>query len=383
MTGSLPAAVDVVVVGGGPAGSATAIWCARRGLRVVVVERMRFPRHRPGETLAPGIEPLFQQLGVADAVERADFARHPGTWVTWSGPRRFDAFGADVNGPWLGFQAPRDRLDHILLDGAAEAGVMVCQPSRATSPVVENGRVVGVVTGGRQITAAWVVDASGGQHWLARHLGMPRRFASPRLIARYGYLRGSSFASDGVPEIVADETGWTWTARIAPGLHHWTRLSFTDDDPRRNRPPPRFEVLTMRDRPRGADVSWRIVERPAGPGYVCVGDAAAVLDPASSHGVLKALMSGMMAGHVIAENISGSATPHAATGAYINWLTNHFTADVSALIEMYRSLPDPRMWVRDHDASSFHLVQPPEGRAGSRHVQDPEYLAGAASQDVR
>ncbi len=324
---------------------------------------MRFPRHRPGETLAPGIEPLFQQLGVADAVERADFARHPGTWVTWSGPRRFDAFGADVNGPWLGFQAPRERLDRILLDGAAEAGVMVCQPSRATSPVVENGRVVGVVTGGRQITAAWVVDASGGQHWLARNLGMPRRFASPRLIARYGYLRGSSFASDGVPEIVADEAGWTWTARIAPGLHHWTRLSFAAADPWRNRPPQRFEGLTMRDQSRGADVTWRIVERPAGSGYICVGDAAAVLDPASSHGVLKAIMSGMMAGHVIAENVSGSASPIAAIHAYRDWLTGRFDADVTALSGLYRSLPHPPAWVLDDVVPHVNRTQEPVSRS--------------------
>ncbi len=347
MTGSLPAAVDVVVVGGGPAGAATAIWCAQRGLRVVVIERARFPRHRPGETLAPGVEPLFRQLGVGDAVKRAGFTRHPGAWVTWSGPRRFDAYGADADGPWLGFQAPRDRLDHILLKAAAEAGAVVCQPSRAASPIIEDGRVVGVTTADRPITAAWVVDAGGGRHWLARRLGVPRRFASSPLIARYGYMRGSDPASDGLPEIVADESGWTWTAPIAPGLHHWTRLSFSDGDPWRVRPPQRFEGLTPLDRTRGADVTWRIVERPAGPGYICVGDAAAVLDPASSHGVLKALMSGMMAGHVIAEHIGGGATSIAAIFAFTRWLTGHFNTDVTALTGLYRSLPHPPAWVLD------------------------------------
>ena len=102
----------------------------------------------------------------------------------------------------------------------------------------------------------------------------------------------------------------------------------------------------MRDQSRGADVTWRIVERPAGSGYICVGDAA-VLDPASSHGVLKAIMSGMMAGHVIAENLTGSASPATATGAYTEWLTDHFRADVAALTEMYRSLARPPAWVRD------------------------------------
>ena len=235
MTGA--AAVDVVVVGGGPAGSAAAIWCARRGLRVVLLERERFPRHRPGETLPPGVEPLFDQLGVAGAIGRAGFVRHAGTWVTWSGPRRFDAFGGDEGGPWLGFQAPRERLDGILLEAAIEAGVEVCQPCRAVEPVLDGGRVVGVTTTEGQIAAAWVVDAGGGRHWLARRLGIGIRRVSPRLIARYGYGRGESLELGDCPEIEADEAGWTWTAWIAPGLYHWTRLAFDEGDADGNLPP--------------------------------------------------------------------------------------------------------------------------------------------------
>src|SRR5215212_2268165 len=95
--------VDVVVVGGGPAGSAAALWCVRQGLRDVLLEREVFPRHRPGETLPPGVEPIFVQLGVAEVVTAAGFARHPGTWVCWAGPRRFDPFGRDTDGAWYGF----------------------------------------------------------------------------------------------------------------------------------------------------------------------------------------------------------------------------------------------------------------------------------------
>src|SRR3954466_13939436 len=98
--GSLPD-VDVAIVGGGPAGSASALWCARHGLRVALLEREVVLRHRPGETLPPGVEPIFVQLGVAEAiVAEAGFTRHPGTWVTWSGPRRFDPFGRDHDGAW-------------------------------------------------------------------------------------------------------------------------------------------------------------------------------------------------------------------------------------------------------------------------------------------
>ena len=262
---------------------------------------------------------------------RAGFERPAGTWVTWSGPRRFDAFGADGDGPWLGFQAPRNRLDALLLAAAVEAGVEVRQPGRAIEPVLEAGRAVGVATTAGQIAAAWVVDAGGGRHWLARRLGLGIRRVSPLLIVRYGYGRGEAPELGDCPEIVVDEAGWSWTARIAPELHHWTRLSFDGRDADGTSSPAALAGLEAVGRPRGADVSWRMVERPAGPGYVYVGEAVCVLDPAASHGVLKALMSGMMAAHVIAEGGGGE--------------------DVGALTELYRMHAHPSGWVVDGEGA--------------------------------
>src|SRR5215208_4143946 len=349
--------VDVVIVGGGPAGSATALWCVRQGLRVVLVERERFPRHRPGETLPPGVEPLFAQLGVTDAILAAGFTRHLGTWVTWSGPRRFDPFGLDSGGPWRGFQAPRETLDQILLDAVSGSGADVRQPCRALHPLRDGEKVIGVATSDGPIFARWVIDASGGAHWLARRLDMPLQFASPRLVARYGYVTGDCPERDEAPEIAADETGWSWSARIAPGLYHWTRVALSEDDPRRDRPPRAFAHLTPVSHTRGANVTWRIVSQPAGPGYVCVGDAAAVLDPASSHGVLKGLMSGMMAAHVIAKVESGTATNAVAIETYSAWLRDWFQADTRELKRMYRELPHPPPWVGERPASLAEQIQ--------------------------
>src|SRR5271156_2797078 len=97
-----PVDADVVVVGGGPAGRAAAAACAAGGLSVVMRERERPGRDRPGETLHPGIEPLLQQLGIADRLADAIGARHPGIWIEWGGPRRFEAFGGDARGTWTG-----------------------------------------------------------------------------------------------------------------------------------------------------------------------------------------------------------------------------------------------------------------------------------------
>ncbi len=356
MSKESPTDVDVAIVGGGPAGSASALWCARHGLRVVVLEREVFPRHRPGETLPPGVEPLFAQLGVTEAIAAAGFSRHPGTWVTWAGPRRFDPFGRDSGGSWYGFQAPREQLDRILLDAVSGPNAVVRQPCRALHPLRDGGTVIGVATSDGPLFARWVIDAGGGGHWLARGLDIPLQFASPRLIARYGYVTGDCPERDEAPEIAADETGWTWSARIAPGRYHWTRLSLAEHDPRRDCPPQAFAGLVPVAHTRGADVTWRIVSQPAGPGYVCVGDAAAVLDPASSHGVLKGLMSGMMAGHVISRVSSGMASIVAATEAYNSWLREWFQADTRELRRMYRELPHPPPWVRERAATSAEQV---------------------------
>src|SRR5687768_16780881 len=120
--------VDVVVVGAGPGGCAAAIRCALAGLDVVVVEARRFPRHRPGESLHPGVLTLLRELGVAAEVERAGFVRYPGHHVSWGGPRRFQAFGSDALGAWLGVQAVRSQFDEILLRRARALGVLVLQP---------------------------------------------------------------------------------------------------------------------------------------------------------------------------------------------------------------------------------------------------------------
>ncbi len=221
----------------------------------------------------------------------------------------------------------------------------VQQPARATQLLREDGRVTGVATADITVAATWVVDAGGGQHWLARQLDIRRRFASPRLIARYGYARGPYPVPYEGPEIRSDEHGWTWTAQVATDLYQWTRLSFSENDPGRDTPPAVFRALTALGPPRGADVRWRIVERPAGRGYLCSGDAATVLDPASSHGVLRALMSGMMAGHVITECERGAVPAAAAIRDYHAWIMNQFDTDVTALGDFYRSLDKPPHWV--------------------------------------
>lgn len=330
---------DVVVVGGGPAGCATAIHCAQRGLRVGLLERSHFPRHRPGETLHPGIEPLLQQLGV-NALWAQTSLRHSGHWVHWDGPPRFHSFSY---GPWRGFQLSRALLDQQLLEQARMLDVQVFQPTRACQALLQHGRVAGVKTDHLHWKAHFVVDATGHHGWLQRQLQIPWLRFSPQLIARYGYCRCTRFQQKNLG-LFAHEHGWHWIARISDECLHWTQLQFVEGTPRLGRPQ-MLDQFTAIGTVRGADVSWRRCLNTAGPGYFLVGDAAATLDPCASHGVIKALVSGMQAASAIIDCLSwpaGESTVHA---AYQAWVQATFEREVMALRNFYRIHPYPPPWL--------------------------------------
>ena len=338
--------VDVAVAGAGPAGAAAAAVCAQGGLEVLLLDRERFPRERVGETLHPGVEGPLRRLGVLERVRRAGFPRHDGVFTRWDGPGRLVRYGADADGPWRGFQAWRADLDAILLARAERLGATVRQPCRALEPVLRDGRVSGLETSSGRVGARFVLDAAGSGHWLGRQLRLGASRRSPRLVARFGYVEGRCAARDAHPAMRADPRGWSWVARVRPELYTWTRLDLEPGAAGGRSPPEELRSLRPRGPVRGADVSWRAVDQPAGPGYLLVGDAAAVLDPASSHGVLKALLSGILAGQLVLEAAIGGRGEESVARDYRAWWAAAFERDVAALSDLYRRLPDPPPWLR-------------------------------------
>ncbi|MBW0931384.1 NAD(P)/FAD-dependent oxidoreductase [Priestia megaterium] len=330
---------DVIIIGGGPSGTATAISCANRGLKVTIIEGEVFPRYRPGETLHPGIEPLLKELGVVEKVQNAGFLRHKGHWVKWEGDRAFVPFNSKKNDPWYGFQAWRADFDMILLERAISLGVEIYQPCYALQPIIHNNRVKGVLTSKGEMHASFVVDATGRRQWLAQKLKLTVDKYSPSLIVHFGYAQGKCPIRDLAPAIVAEDGGWTWTARVRSDIYQWTRLSFNKKNLPKGWLPKEFHELTPIERRRGADMTWRAVRNPGGYGYFLVGDAATVLDPASSHGVLKAIMSGMMAGHLISQITMVEQREEDLIGEYCKWVKSWFKHDVEKLKAFYALLP--------------------------------------------
>jgi flavin-dependent dehydrogenase len=325
--------MSAVIVGGGPAGAAAALTLLDAQIPVTIVEREPFPRYRPGETLHPGVEPLLDKLGVAENLHAAEYVRHLGVWSGWGGSMQFIPYGEDSHGPWRGYQATRGDFDHWLLEIACNRGANLVAGHASGVLCNSSDDVAGVMTSVGPVRATYVIDCSGGSHTLARQLQIPIVRHSPQLVARFGYVSG---CFDGpAPSICADKYGWTWVAEVKPNRFQWTRVTEAH-----NRPDPAWIPTGLRgleaEPSRGADVTWRMAKTVAGPGYFLTGDSATVLDPSSSHGVLRAIMSGMMAAHLAVRHLCSGVDAQDCAAAYQDWLTRWFLQDVKEMSSAYR-----------------------------------------------
>ena len=194
---------DAIVAGAGPAGAATALLLARAGARILLLDRARFPRHKPcSEYLSPGTTALLARLGngVLAAVEGASPARISGMKVVAPG-------GAAMCGRFGGapsFALPRATFDAILLRAAERAGAVVRESTTVEDLVWDRGAVAGVITRSGNVRRATcnariVVGADGLRSVVARRLGLVRSSA-PRRVAFTAHVADVA-GVDGVGEL--------------------------------------------------------------------------------------------------------------------------------------------------------------------------------------
>lgn len=327
-------AADLIVVGGGPAGTGAGIAALQQGLSVVLLEVAARPRERPGEAMHPGVEAIFRELGVFEAVAALSQLRPMAQRIAWgNSSERLDVYGTDAQGPWRGFLVNRAALDEVLLARFRALGGRLIRPSQGAAPLIERGAVIGVSVSGRAIRAPIVIDATGSRGWLRRALGLAVIRVSPPLLACHGYVRGRSCEH---PTIRGDRDKWRWMAEVAPGLVGWVEVSLSPaaGGPRNLRVTTDENLANVG----ASDVTWRMAERLAGPGWLLAGDAACSLDPLGGHGILRALMSGMMAAHSAGQRIAGVVDQDRFERSYGGWVQSWFQADAGRLLALYREL---------------------------------------------
>ena len=173
---------DVLVVGGGPAGSATATLSAKMGRSVILLEKEQFPRFRIGESFMPATWWTFERLGVLEKLANAGFTRkHSVQFYLKDGRATHPFYFSDIDPREnsVTWQVDRGTFDKLLLEHAADCGAEVHQGSPVKEILFEDGRACGArasfQTKDMIVRSKVVVDASGQNSILARHFGL-RRF---------------------------------------------------------------------------------------------------------------------------------------------------------------------------------------------------------------
>jgi flavin-dependent dehydrogenase len=322
---------DVLVIGGGPAGSTAGNLLASEGRRVIVLEKERFPRFHIGESLLPSAIGLLDRLGVRDEIARAGSVEKWGArFVTGDGSHANTVYFDRTFEPTspMTYQVVRSEFDRILLDQAARRGADVRQRHVAVGAerIAGEWRVrvrrldAGDEDGAEyRIRCPYLIDASGRDTFVAQRQRTKRMAPGHRRVALYAHYENvirDPGIDAGNTVVVAVEGGWFW---IIPLAHGVTSVGLVIDGEIYRRSGLDAEAAlehAMRACPEVArrTASARRVseihassnysyftDAPTGDGYVVAGDAYAFLDPIFSTGVWLAMHGADRAARVVSE----------------------------------------------------------------------------------
>jgi flavin-dependent dehydrogenase len=327
---------DVIIIGGGPAGSTVSTILAQRGCRVGLFERERFPRFHIGESLIPETYWVLERLNMLPKMQQSHFVKkYSVQFVNASGKLSAPFYFWD-NKPHAcsqTWQVVRSEFDAMMLENAREHGVDAHEGVHVVDIRHEGTRAVGVTVqpaGGarRDVRAKVVVDASGQAALVQNRRNL--RVWDPLLNkgAIWTYWKGAyrdSGRDEGATMVLQteDRHGWFWyiplhndvvsVGIVAPfdhlfkgrAGHERTYHEEVDQCPAVKARIGNAARVTGYFATR--DYSYRSTQ-VAGDGWVLIGDAFQFLDPLYSSGVLLALKSGELAADAIADGLASGDT---------------------------------------------------------------------------
>lgn len=337
---------DVVVMGGGPAGSTCATFLAMKGHRVVLLEKDRFPRFMIGEGLLPSVWDIWERLGVREAIESAGYPLKRGVRFRIEEPTgyfeydiRTDEFPEFFIKPYT-YHVDRGHFDQLLLDNAREKGVDAREGCGADDVIFEGERAVGVrytdENGERQeIRSKVVVDTTGRRTLLG--VKLKRRYMNTdlRKVSHYTHWEGAKrrLADDGsvMTDIHTTEGGWIWFIPLRNDVMSvGVVLDAVEVQKSGLSPQELYDRALAASAPgkewlAGAKQSFKLKHVPAisyladnfvGDGFVMVGDASMFIDPIFSAGVSFAMRGADFAATAISAALENGNVSAAALRPY-------------------------------------------------------------------
>ncbi|GAB3159488.1 NAD(P)/FAD-dependent oxidoreductase [Amycolatopsis sp. NPDC004378] len=307
-------AYDVVVIGGGPGGAATAGLLAGMGHRVLVLEREKFPRYHIGESLITGALPTLDDLGLLKRLDDMGFTKKYGGTLLWGKNQGTWGFRFTESALYdYAYQVRRADFDALVLGRARELGAKVLEEVTVREPIFDGERMVGVTyaeKGSKETTEArakFVIDASGQNHVLAKHFDTVVWHDDLRNIATWTYWQGCNrYSGTKAGDIISENrpTGWFWFIPLHDGTVSVGYVTPLEEYQKSGKS---LEELYFEELGKTEEVSTLVkgatrasgfrnirdwsytAERFHGPGWALVGDAAAFVDPLLSTGVTLAL----------------------------------------------------------------------------------------------
>jgi flavin-dependent dehydrogenase len=319
-----PKQCDVLIMGGGPAGSAAGALLAEQGWHTVILEKDHHPRFHIGESLLPLSIPYLDQLGVREAVEGIGLRKYAAEFhsIDHDKSTRFDFGDAFKRDYPYAFEVRRSEFDHVLLQNAASKGALVHEGWRVDSAEAqENGlRTISAThdSGARDTwQARFYIDATGRDTFMADFLGIKARNPRHRSAALYAHFEGAERATgrdEGNICIYWFDHGWFWLIPLKDGTMSVGAVCKPDYLKTREVTVEQFFQDTIVLCP---GVAARLAEatlasevtatgnysyqsrRMTGDNYLMVGDAYAFIDPVFSSGVHLALNSAFLAADAV------------------------------------------------------------------------------------
>src|SRR5581483_9489678 len=375
---------DVVIAGGGPAGSTTATLIKRYSphLHILLLEKAHFPRHHVGESLLAGASPVLLEMDVYDKVKSYQFVEKLGATYIWGKDRKPWGFEFDERvakfaqqGQTLpdvytkAWQVRRAEYDQLLLNHAMEVGVEVHQGARVLHVLrdQETTRVTGVEYrdehGTKTVKSTWFLDCTGQDALLGRELGLRDYDEYMNNYALFGYWKGAKWKFEylGHPHLtriflVTTPRGWIWyipvsqdtvsigfvtsrqTLKHMPnGPEQLYREEIASCTEIQDLLTDAYLVRIAQDQTR--DVcsvqDWSYTSRQmSGPGWAMVGDAAGFVDPILSSGVMLTHELGQKAAYSI--NSSFAANSDETIRSYWNFYDETYHQYLQAYRDMAR-----------------------------------------------